>query len=106
MENRPSAKCDGFEPVSNVSCEKNPETRILRPIFSLLVETIGSQVVVSMCTCSRRPPIFDLPGCQQDLEIVVRKRSLEDDVLLVVVSSCVAAGEGIGNLCDVVHSPR
>ena len=47
--------------------------------FSLLVELVGSQVVVSMFTCSRRPPIFDLPGCharfdlpecQQDLEIV------------------------------------
>ena len=39
------------------------KTRILRPIVSLLIETIGSQVVVSMFTCSRRPPIFDLPGC-------------------------------------------
>ena len=58
------------------------KTRILRPMFSLLIEAIGSQVVVSMFTCSRRPPILDLPGCharsdlpecQQDLEIVVRK---------------------------------
>ena len=24
MKNRPPAKCGGFEPVSNVSCEKNP----------------------------------------------------------------------------------
>ena len=24
MKNRSSSKCGGFEPVSNVSCEKNP----------------------------------------------------------------------------------
>ena len=41
----------------------------LRPIFSLLIETIGSQVVGSMFTCSRRPPIFDLPGCHARFEL-------------------------------------
>ena len=78
------------------------KTRILRPNFSLLIEMIGSQVVVSMFThCSRRPPIlnllgcharFDLPECQQDLEIAVRKSSSMGDVLVVVV-------------CDVIQSP-
>ena len=37
--------------------------------FSLLIETIGSQVVVSMFTCSRRPPIFDLPGCHARVDL-------------------------------------
>ena len=38
MKNRPSAKCGGFELVSNVSCEKNPAKnpidRIGPPPFS------------------------------------------------------------------------
>ena len=45
------------------------KTRILRPIFSLLIETIGSQVVVSMFTCSSRPPSFDLPGCHARVDL-------------------------------------
>ena len=37
--------------------------------FSLLIEMIGSQVVVSMFTCSRRPPFFDLPGCHARFDL-------------------------------------
>ena len=38
-------------------------------VFSLLIETIGSQVVVSMFTCSHRPPILDLPGCHARVDL-------------------------------------
>ena len=46
------------------------KTRILRPNFSLLIEMIGSQVVVSMFThCSRRPPILNLLGCHARFDL-------------------------------------
>ena len=105
-----------FPPLGFLFLWKNTHFEI---DFSLLIETIGSQVVVSMFKCSRRPTIFDLPGCharvdfpecQQEFEIVVRKSCSMGDVLVVVVSSCVlffhAVGKGIGDHCDVVQSPR